>query len=90
MFRYKKSIPVPYDRQGYIYFQSRLFRDLSKTDQDRIIRLCKESAGQYWRALLEFVTTSADATYIEQKHHLSRATLYRCVHRYYVRFPTKL
>ena len=90
MFRYKRGIDVPYNRQGYIYFQSLLYRELSPREQQKIRKLCQESAGIYWRALLEFVTTEANATYIEQKHHLSRATLYRCVQRYYVNFPRTL
>ena len=30
MFRYKKSVPVSYERQGYIYFASRLYRELTE------------------------------------------------------------
>ena len=90
MFRYKKSIPIPYDRQGYIYFTSRLYKTMPLKDRQRIEQICRDSAGHYWRAVLEFVTTSANATYIEQKHHLSKATLYRCVGKYYEHFPRKL
>ena len=90
MFRYKSGVPIPYNRQGYIYFQSLLFDELSNKDQDRIRALCHRAGGQYWRAVLEFVTTDADATYIEHKHHISRSTLHRCVRNYYVLFPRKL
>ena len=91
MFRYKQGVPVSYNRQGYIYFVSRLFRELPERDQIRIRNLCLECAGpEYDRALLEFVTTNADATYIERKYHVSKSTLYRCVRAYYVRFPRKL
>ena len=90
MFRYRKSIPLPYNRRGYIYFQSLLYLDLAPRDQERIVKLCKQSAGQYWRALLEYVTTSANAPYIEQKHHISQTTLYRITRGYYLRFPKKL
>ena len=33
MFRYKKSIPVSYERQGYIYFSSLLYRELPEVAQ---------------------------------------------------------
>ena len=89
-FRYKSGIPLSYDRQGYVYFQSKLYRELSQDDQKTIRDLCKMSAGHYWRAVLEFVTTDANATYIENKHHVSHATLYRAVQRYYMIFPPKL
>ena len=28
LFRYKRSLPVSYERQGYIYFASRLYEDM--------------------------------------------------------------
>ena len=90
MFRYKRGVPIPYNRQGYIYFQSRLYKELPSKDRAKIDQICKDAAGQYWRAVLEFVTTSANATYIEQKHHLSKATLHRYVQKYYMIFPRKL
>lgn len=90
MFRYKPAIPLSYDRQGYVHFQSRLYAELSEKDRARIRKLCQEAAGQHWRALLEFVTTDNGATRIEQKYYVSRATLYRYLQKYYVMFPKKL
>ena len=43
MFRYKKSVPVSYERQGYIYFASRLYRELTE-EQQRLNRVLKEEA----------------------------------------------
>ena len=90
MFRYRKGIPLSYNRQGYIFFQSLLYRELSPRDQERIVKLCKQCARQYWKALLEYVTTPANAPYIEMKHHISQSTLYRVTREYYLRFPKKL
>ena len=39
MFRYKKSIPVSYERQGYIYFTSLLYWELPKRTQEKILNL---------------------------------------------------
>ena len=36
MFRYKKSVPVSYERQGYIYFASRLYRELTEEQQRKL------------------------------------------------------
>ena len=33
MFRYKKSVPVSYERQGYIYFSSLLYREMPEKAQ---------------------------------------------------------
>ena len=40
MFRYKKSVPVSYERQGYIYFASRLYRELTEEQQRKLLNLC--------------------------------------------------
>ena len=72
MFRYKKSVPVSYERQGYIYFSSLLYREMPERAQRKILNLCMEcGGGDYYRALFEFVTTDANATYICMKHSLS-------------------
>lgn len=90
MFRFKSGVDVGYNRQGYIYFTSRLYKELSPEDQQAILNLCLEHGGPYYQALFEFVTTDASATAITLKHSISRATLYRMVRKYYENFPEKL
>ncbi len=90
MFRYKPGIDVGYDRQGYIYFLSRKYRELEPERRRTIDELCRRYGGEYWKALREFLTTDRTATEICGKHYLSRATLYRCVKRYYEGFPEEL
>lgn len=87
MFRYKKSAAVSYERQGYIYFVSRLYRELPAARQRAILNLCVECGGEYHRALFDFVTTDSGATGICMEHNISRSTLERVVRRYYERFP---
>ena len=50
MFRFKKSVPVSYDRQGYIYFTSRLYEELPPRAQQVIDNLCLECGGEYYQA----------------------------------------
>ena len=90
MFRFKKSVPVSYDRQGYIYFASRLYEELPPRAQQVIVNLCLECGGEYYQALFEFVTTDAGATSVCMQHHLSRSTLERAVRRYYEHFPREI
>ena len=76
MFRYKKSVPVSYERQGYIYFSSLLYREMPEKAQRKILNLCMEcGGGDYYRALFEFVTTDANATYICMKHRFPAETV---------------
>lgn len=86
MFRFKNGVRVGYNRQGYIYFKSRLFKELPSSERKKIIDICKVCGGEYHRALLEFVTTDATATAICMKHYCSEATLYRVVRKYYETF----
>ena len=89
-FRQKRSIPVDYDTQGYIYFVSRAYKRLSPAGQRQIRELCQTAAGEYYKALLEFVTTDAGAAAVCRKHYLSTSTLERIVRRYYVLFARTL
>lgn len=90
MFRFKRSVPVSYDRQGYIYFTSRLYEELPPRAQQEIVNMCLECGGEYYQALFQFVTTDAGAASVCMQHHLSRSTLERVVRRYYEHFPREI
>lgn len=90
MFRFKSGVNVRYNRQGYIYFVSLLYRDLDVMGKRKIRELCKEHGGEYSKALFEFVTTDTTATAICMRHHISKSTLYRAVRKYYENFPMNL
>lgn len=90
MFRYKRGVNVTYNRQGYIFFVSRMYNELPEHSKELIMALCHSEGGQHWQALHEFVTTDATATALCMKHYISKATLYRVVRRYYEAFPEKI
>ena len=90
MFRFKKSVPVDYDLQGYIYFASRLHRSLPADAQKKILNLCVEAGGEYYKALYEFMTSDVGATAVCRKHFLSQSTLERIVKKYYILFSESL
>ena len=90
MFRYKSGIAVSYARQGYIFFTSRLYKDLPEKRRQKIRELCAEHGGEYAAALMEFVTTDRGETAICMQYNLSPSTLKRAVRRYYEGFPNVL
>ena len=90
MFRYKKSVPLSYDRQGYIYYRSRLYSKLSLDKKEIIRDLCRDAGGQHHKALLSYVTGSMSAAQVCAKYYISQSTLDRLVRRYYMRFPEDL
>lgn len=91
MFRYKPSIPVPYKRQGYIYFRSLQYPNMSEKDRQRIRDLCERTAGSLSLALLEHVTTGDSVKSVCQRHYIASSTsIYRVLKRYYEHFPKDL
>lgn len=89
-FRFKKSVKVDYNMQGYIYFTSRLYKRLPEREQRKILNLCLEAGGEYYQALFEFVTSDVGATAVCMKHFLSQSTLERVVRKYYSLFAQSL
>ncbi len=90
MFRKKRSIPVDYDIQGYIYFKSKMFRRLPPEGRAQIRRLCKEAGGEYADAVFEFVTQSSGAAAVSERHHIAEKTLERAVQKYYLLFAEEI
>lgn len=90
-FRYKPSIPVSYERQGYIYFKSIRYLDLPKREKIRIRQLCTEVCRYNRDALFEHVTTGKSVKDVCAKYHIaSPTTLYRALRLYYQNFPKDL
>lgn len=83
VFRFKKSVPLSYEQQGYIYFKSLRYRELEEKERREILDLCRRAGGEYHRALFEFVTTNAGADKVCVRNNLSRSTLERIVRKYY-------
>ena len=78
---------VGYARQGYIYFKSLIYKDLSPEERSRIMSLCKKAGGEHHRALFEFVTTQDTATSICARHFIaSPTTLHMLARKYYEMF----
>ena len=90
MPRYMKSVPLNYERQKYIRSKSLHYNELPEKEQAEIRRLCRECGGEHCGALMEFVTTDANAEAVCARHYLGKSTLYRRVRMYYQNFPMEL
>lgn len=86
MYRFKKSIPVSYTKQGFIYFKSLLYYELPQHEQKQIVNACLRAAGgEYYKAVFDFVTCdNMSAQAICMKYFISRSTLERAVKKYYI------
>lgn len=56
MFKKKKSIHLPYMRQGYITFLCYTLEQREQSEKEEVIALCKDIAGEDWKALYELLT----------------------------------
>lgn len=88
-FKYKKSIPLSYDRQGLVYFTSKCYKYLPVNRRRKIDRLIREVGREYADALRAFVIQGESYNQIEMKYYCSASTLYRIVRDYYQRFPVE-
>lgn len=86
----KRSIPVGYEMQGYIYFYSKRYRFLPEREKRVIERIAQAAGGEYAAAVLEFVTTDHGKVQVEMHHHMSERTLERYVREYYILFAKAL
>ena len=87
MYRFKRSVRVPYNRQACIYHFARMYRELPPEQQTQIKALCDKHGGEYRDALFAFVTTDDSAIKICQQHYIGKDTLYRVVRKFYEAFP---
>lgn len=82
-FRYKKSMRVPQEWQGLIYFQCRLYAEMDAETRKRIRTAAGRAGGDYTAALLEYVTTADTADSVAARHYISVETLMRATNKFY-------
>ena len=83
MFKKYRSIRLPYEKQGYIYFQCRNYSALPPGQRQRIRRTCAAVADRYAGALFAFLTTDRTAVSVGLEHYVSESTLYRLRKAFY-------
>ena len=84
MFKKKRGIKIPYNKQGLIYFICLDYKNQPPKIQNKIKSLCHTVGGEeYEQALFEFVTTEAGAIKISLKHYTSETSLYQMRKKFY-------
>lgn len=83
-FKYMRAVRnKSYAQQGAIYFTCVNYRTQPERVQRRIETICRKAAGEYWEALLEYLTTDADWIWVCDHYHISRSTLDRVKIKFY-------
>lgn len=85
MFKKRRGIKIPYNKQGLIYFTCVNYKDMPEDVQQRIVDLCDEIGGnEYADVLFRVVTDSTKSIRsLSMEHHISEMSLYRLRKRFY-------
>lgn len=84
MFRKRRGIHIPYNKQGLIYFICVNVKDVPQEVQQKILNLCIEVAGQDYKALYEVVTNDRKSVLsISLEYFINEKRLYRLRKEFY-------
>ncbi len=84
MFRKRRGIHIPYNKQGLIYFTCVNVKEMPEDVQQKILNLCIEVAGEDYKALYEVVTNDKKSILsISLEYFLNEKKLYRLRKEFY-------
>lgn len=84
MFKKRRGIHIPYNKQGLIYFICVNVKDMPEEVQQKILNLCIEVAGEDYKALYEVVTNDKKSVLsISLEYFISEKRLYRLRKEFY-------
>lgn len=86
MFRKMRGVKVPPDRQGFLFFTCRNYRDLPEEVKNRIDSLCdtiSRGSDVYRAALFALLTTRESVTSISLRYAVGQTKLYDMRREFY-------
>lgn len=84
MFRKRRGIHIPYNKQGLIYFVCVNVKDMPEEVQQKILNLCIEVGKEDYKALYEVVTNDKKSILsISLEYFLNEKKLYRLRKEFY-------
>ncbi|MBP3359925.1 MAG: hypothetical protein J6N52_03655 [Clostridia bacterium] len=84
MFKKRRGIHIPYNRQGLIYFICVNVKDMPQEVQQKILNLCVEVGKEDYKALYEVMTNDRKSILsISLEHYLNEKKLYRLRKEFY-------
>lgn len=87
MFKKRRGIKLPYNRQGLIYFVCMNIVDMPEEIQKKILNLSIEVGKDDYQALYEFLTNDrSSAVSVSLKYLINEKRLYRLRKEFYERF----
>ena len=84
MFRKRRGIRLPYNKQGLIHFICINVKDMPEDIQQKILNMCIEIGGEDYKALYEVLTNDfKTVTCISRETFVSEKRLYALRKRFY-------
>lgn len=84
MFKKRRGIHIPYNKQGMIYFTCMNYDDMPEDVQDKIKNLCQEVGKENAEVLFRVVTDSTKSIRaLALEYHISEMSLYRYRKKFY-------
>ena len=69
-FKYRKSMRLPYRRQGYLFFRCQYLND---EEAEKVKTICDKTG--HGNAVYEYITTDASSVYVSQRYYISEKWL---------------
>lgn len=84
MFKKRRGIHSPYNKQGLIYFTCMNYDDMPEHIQDKIKNLCQEVGKEHADVLFAVVTDSTKSIRaLSMEYHISETQLYYYRKKFY-------
>lgn len=85
MFKKRRGIHIPYNRQGLIYFTCVNIDDMPDEVQNKIYNLCQDIGGDEYSEVLFKVVTDSNRSIrsLAMEYHINEMSLYRFRKKFY-------
>ena len=91
MFKKRRGIKLPYNKQGLVHFTCLNTKDMSQEDIEKIKQICSDVAGEYAEALFTLVTDDRyNIDGVANRYYTSASQLYRFRTNFYNRISPKI
>ena len=91
MFKKRRGIKIPYNKQGLIYFTCANYYDMPEEIQIKIVDLCNEVGGEHSEVLYEVMTNSSKSIRkLAMEYHISETQLYHYRKKFYELWEKRL
>ena len=87
VFKKRRGIHIPYNKQGLIYFICVNVKDMPEDVQQKILNLCIEVTGQHYQALYTLLTNDSKNIHgVAMAYNVSETQLYGYRKQFYENF----